>query len=266
MARIGYGVLPTLLTVRVIEADVTIALADGTVRCEQWRLPTSLQDATRYPAAELITLYHERWQAETTYFSTKATMLDGRVLRSRSLQGLDQEVYALLTTCQALIRTAADTACTRPGPARTWTASASPSCRPPPPTLSPPRPQSCPRQVPPSSSAPQAGPCSTPCTPPATDTAPRPEPARTPPASTGRTPDNTPRPTRTTPSIPPSRSSNTGLQTTHELKRNGVEIQRLTANHARAHKGSQRIKVLLPAVRLVGVVCAYLARSVINSA
>ncbi|MGW0563250.1 hypothetical protein ACWDZ4_22225 [Streptomyces sp. NPDC003016] len=42
-------------------------------------------------------------------------MLDGRVLRSRSLTGLDQEVYALLTTYQALIR-AADTACTRPGP------------------------------------------------------------------------------------------------------------------------------------------------------
>ncbi|MGW2940105.1 IS4 family transposase [Streptomyces sp. NPDC001156] len=115
LARIGYGVLPALLTVRVIEASVTLTLADGTVRHEQWRLLTSLLDATRYPATELITLYHERWQAETTYFSIKATMLDGRVLRSRSLPGLDQEVYALLTTYQALIRAAADTACTRPG-------------------------------------------------------------------------------------------------------------------------------------------------------
>jgi hypothetical protein len=115
LARIGYGVLPTLLTVRVIEADITLTLADGTVRHEQWRLLTSLLDATRYPATELIALYHERWQAETTYFSIKATMLEGRVLRSRSLSGLDQEVYALLTTYQALIRAAADTACTRPG-------------------------------------------------------------------------------------------------------------------------------------------------------
>ncbi|MCX4775941.1 hypothetical protein [Streptomyces sp. NBC_01264] len=41
-------------------------------------------------------------------------MLDGRVLCSRSLQGLDQEVHALLTTYQALIRAAADTVCTRP--------------------------------------------------------------------------------------------------------------------------------------------------------
>ncbi|MET8332093.1 IS4 family transposase [Streptomyces sp. NPDC005181] len=115
LARIGYGVLPALLTVRVIEADVILTLADGTVRREQWRLLTSLLDATHYPATELISLYHERWQAETTYFSIKATMLDGRVLRSRSLPGLDQEVYALLTTYQALIRSAADTACTRPG-------------------------------------------------------------------------------------------------------------------------------------------------------
>jgi hypothetical protein len=61
-----------------------------------------------------VELYHERWQSQTTYFSIKATMLDGRVLRSRSLPGIDQEVYALLTTYQALIRAAADTACTRP--------------------------------------------------------------------------------------------------------------------------------------------------------
>ncbi|MGK4579202.1 transposase domain-containing protein [Kitasatospora sp. HPMI-4] len=45
----------------------------------------------------------------------KATMLDGRVLRSRSVPGLDQEVYALLATYQALIRTAADAVTTRPG-------------------------------------------------------------------------------------------------------------------------------------------------------
>ncbi|MFB7292386.1 transposase [Actinacidiphila glaucinigra] len=113
LARIGYGVLPALLTVRVIEAHVTLTLADGTVRHEQWRLLTSLLNATRYPATELISLYHQRWQAETTYFSIKSTMLDGRVLRSRSLPGLDQEVYALLTTYQALVRAAADTVCTR---------------------------------------------------------------------------------------------------------------------------------------------------------
>ncbi|WP_326810619.1 transposase [Streptomyces scopuliridis] len=115
LARIGYGVLPVLQTVRVIEASVTATLADGTVRTEQWRLLTSLLDPAAHPAAGLVDLYHERWQSETTYFSIKATMLDGHVLRSRSLTGLDQEVHALLTTFHALIRTAADTARTRPG-------------------------------------------------------------------------------------------------------------------------------------------------------
>jgi hypothetical protein len=111
LARIGYGVLPALLAVRVIEAAVTITVADGTARTQQWRLLTCLPD----PAAELISLYHERWQAETTYYSIKATILDGRVLRSRTLTGLHQETGALLAAYQALIRAAADTAATRPG-------------------------------------------------------------------------------------------------------------------------------------------------------
>ncbi|WTZ88509.1 transposase (plasmid) [Streptomyces sp. NBC_01384] len=64
-------------------------------------LITNLLDPVRFPAAELIDLYHRRWQAETTYFSIKATMLDGCVLRSRSIDGLDREVYALLTAYPA---------------------------------------------------------------------------------------------------------------------------------------------------------------------
>lgn len=115
LARLGYGVLSPLLEVRIIEAAVTITLADGTIRRETWRLMTSLLDHTRYPARELMALYHQRWQAETTYFSIKTTMLDGRVLRSRSLTGIDQEVYALLTVYQALIRIAGDTATTHRG-------------------------------------------------------------------------------------------------------------------------------------------------------
>jgi hypothetical protein len=112
-AGVGYRLLP----VRVVEAWITVTLADGTTRREPWRLVTSLLDAERYPARELVDLYHRRWQAETSYFSIKATMLDGRVLRSRSISGLDQEVYALLTAYQALIRAAADAVGTRPGTA-----------------------------------------------------------------------------------------------------------------------------------------------------
>lgn len=107
----GYG----LLTVRVIEAWITVKLADGTVRREQWRLLTSLTDPALHPAERLVTLYHERWQAETAYASVKATLLDGRVLRSGHPADLDQEVWGILTVYQALIHTAADAAAHRPG-------------------------------------------------------------------------------------------------------------------------------------------------------
>ncbi|CAM5554472.1 hypothetical protein SANTM175S_07772 [Streptomyces antimycoticus] len=110
LSTFGMGKLP----VRIVEAWITVTYQDGTVRREQWRLATSLTDHTRYPARELVTLYHERWQAETTYFSIKATMLDGRILRSHRPEEVDQEVYALLTVYQALIRITADATTSRP--------------------------------------------------------------------------------------------------------------------------------------------------------
>lgn len=99
----------------MIEAWITITLADGTRRSELWRLLTDLLDADHYPAPELLELYHRRWQAETCYFSLKSTILDGRVLRSRTVPGLEQEVYALLAAYQALIRVADDSTTARPG-------------------------------------------------------------------------------------------------------------------------------------------------------
>lgn len=111
LARLGGGTLP----VRVIEARITITLHDGTVRREQWRLITDLLDHARYPACDLVTLYHERWQAETAYASLKATLIDGRVLRSGHPEDIEQEVRGILTVYQALIRTAAHAAASRPG-------------------------------------------------------------------------------------------------------------------------------------------------------
>jgi len=66
-------------------------------------------------AEELIALYHHRWQVETCYFSLKSTILGGRVLRSRTIPGVEQEVYALLTVYQALARVASDLVTARPG-------------------------------------------------------------------------------------------------------------------------------------------------------
>jgi hypothetical protein len=110
LSVLGYG----RLKVRIIEAWVTITWADGTTTHEQWRLITSLLDHHRYPAEELVTLYHRRWQAETTYLSIKSSILDGRVLRSHHPTDIDQEVYALLTVYQTIIRIAVDATDTRP--------------------------------------------------------------------------------------------------------------------------------------------------------
>jgi hypothetical protein len=106
----GYG----RLEVRIVEARMTVTLADGTHRNELWRLVTSLLDAEHYPAHELIALYHHRWQVETCYFSLKSTILDGRVLRSRTVPGIEQEVYPLLTVYQALVRLADDVLTAQP--------------------------------------------------------------------------------------------------------------------------------------------------------
>jgi hypothetical protein len=101
--------------VRIVEAWITVTYADGTVHAQQWRLITSLLEAGRYPAADLIRLYHERWQIETTYLSIKHTILDGRVLRSQHPADIDQEVYALLTVYQAIVRIVCDAVASKPG-------------------------------------------------------------------------------------------------------------------------------------------------------
>lgn len=77
LARLGS------LTVRVIDAEITIGTTAGR-RTGHYRLLTTLTDASRYPAADLIRLYHERWEIETTYAELKSTLLSGHVLRART--------------------------------------------------------------------------------------------------------------------------------------------------------------------------------------
>jgi hypothetical protein len=92
------------VVVRVIRAEITITTSAGS-RTEVYQLVTTLTDpdaVTGSPAAEIIKLYHERWEIETAYLEMKSTILDGRVLRARTPAGVSQEVYALLVTYQAL--------------------------------------------------------------------------------------------------------------------------------------------------------------------
>jgi len=88
--------------IRVVEYTVTINTPRGQ-RTEPFRLITTLLDHRRAPAADLAGIYHQRWQAETTYSNVKPRLI-GRdtVLRSRTPDGVIQEIYAFLVIYQAL--------------------------------------------------------------------------------------------------------------------------------------------------------------------
>ena len=100
--------------VRVVNAEITISTTAGR-RTGIYRLVTTLLDHHRHPAADLVALYHQRWEIETAYSELKSTILGGRVLRARTPAGIDQEVHALLVTYQLLRTAMADATDTRPG-------------------------------------------------------------------------------------------------------------------------------------------------------
>ena len=100
------------LEVRVVVCEITIRTEAGR-RTGLYTLVTTVLDEA-VPAAELIRLYHERWEIETAYLEIKSTILGGRVLRARTPAGVEQEIYALLCAYQALRTAMADATSTRP--------------------------------------------------------------------------------------------------------------------------------------------------------
>ena len=101
------------LQVRVIECEITISTPAGR-QTGLYRLATTLLDHHDYPASELITLYHQRWEIETAYLELKSSILGGRMLRARTPIGIEQEIYALLVTYQVLRTAMADATLTQP--------------------------------------------------------------------------------------------------------------------------------------------------------
>jgi hypothetical protein len=59
-------------------------------------LLTSLIDPEKYPAKELIELYHERWETELAYDEVKTHLLERQeTIRSRTPQGVRQELWGI---------------------------------------------------------------------------------------------------------------------------------------------------------------------------
>ncbi|MFB7225055.1 IS4 family transposase [Streptomyces sp. NPDC056227] len=100
--------------VRIIECEITITTSQGH-RTGFYRLATNLLDHHRYPASDLVSVYHERWEVESAYFAIKKSMLGRRVLRSKTWAGIAQEVYSLLSAYQVLRIAIADATGTTPG-------------------------------------------------------------------------------------------------------------------------------------------------------
>lgn len=60
-------------------------------------LLTSLLDPNRYPAAEIVGLYHERWEIELGYDEIKTHMLERQeAIRSRTPEGVRQELWGIM--------------------------------------------------------------------------------------------------------------------------------------------------------------------------
>ncbi|MCH0558426.1 IS4 family transposase [Streptomyces sp. MUM 16J] len=96
--------------VRVIDAQVTVTCADGTVFTGSYRLVTTLTDARHYPAARLVALYHEQWEIESAYSALRHPLKQGRLLRSGDPVGIEQEIWSLRTLYQVLRTVMVDTA------------------------------------------------------------------------------------------------------------------------------------------------------------
>jgi hypothetical protein len=88
------------ITVRVIE--YRLEDEDGEVT-ETFTLITTLLDPDAAPARELAELYRARWEIETALGSLKAQVKGpGVVLRSKTPDGVVQEIWALLCACHAV--------------------------------------------------------------------------------------------------------------------------------------------------------------------
>jgi len=100
---------------RILDAQITVTTSCGLRLGGHYRLATTLADHRRYPAAELVALYHERWEIESAFYSLRHTLQRGLVLRSQDPVGVQQEIWAQLSLYQAIRRTMTDAVESVPG-------------------------------------------------------------------------------------------------------------------------------------------------------
>ncbi|GGR10008.1 hypothetical protein GCM10010280_67190 [Streptomyces pilosus] len=77
-------------------------------------LGTTLLDAEQYPADELVALYRERWEIELAFDEIKNHLGPGGPIRSRTPEGVRQELWAYLAVHHAIRQFAHTAALARP--------------------------------------------------------------------------------------------------------------------------------------------------------
>ncbi|WP_329274475.1 transposase [Streptomyces sp. NBC_00691] len=77
-------------------------------------LGTTLLDPEQYPAAELVALYGERWEIELAFDEIKNDLGPGGPIRSRTPEGVRQELWAYLAVHHAIRKFAHTAALARP--------------------------------------------------------------------------------------------------------------------------------------------------------
>ncbi|WP_285802114.1 IS4 family transposase [Streptomyces sp. RKAG290] len=97
--------LPTHTIYRVIAFE-----KDGKVAY----LGTTLLDPEQYPATELVALYRERWEIELAFDEIKNHLGPGGPIRSRTPEGVRQELWAYLAVHHAIRQFAHTAALARP--------------------------------------------------------------------------------------------------------------------------------------------------------
>jgi hypothetical protein len=103
----GDPILVRVLDYRLDDPGLASQSSAGMV----YRLVTSILDPEAAPAAELAALYHQRWEIETTLDELKVHQRGpGAVLRSKTPDGVYQEVWAHLLVHYALRALMHDTA------------------------------------------------------------------------------------------------------------------------------------------------------------
>lgn len=88
-------------TLQVREITAVVRGRDG--KRTRVRLWTSLLDAKRYPAGELVALYAQRWEVEITIKELKVEMRGGDLLASYTPETAAQEIAALLLALAVLV-------------------------------------------------------------------------------------------------------------------------------------------------------------------